>query len=142
MEPQNALHSRNYQQVVAKIGATGGSSHITSEEGALMVDELEAIAPFIDQHYSDEITAAARAALTDAELFVSYNMPEKALGPLAAALPAAPRHIKLNQRLAALYTRTGRFSEAALCCRTLQSVYGEASFHEESSRYGGPRCEV
>ena len=136
MEPQNALHSRNYKQVVAKIGATGGSSHITSEEGALMVDELEAIAPFIDQHYSDEITAAARAALTDAELFVSYNMPEKALGPLAAALPAAPRHIKLNQRLAALYTRTGRFSEAALCCRTLQSVYGEASFPEESSRYG------
>ena len=136
MEPQNALHSRNYQQVVAKIGATGGSGQITSEEGALMVDELEAVAPFIDQHYSDEVTSAARAALTDAELFVSYNMPEKALGPLAAALPAAPRHIKLNQRLAALYTRTGRFSDAALCCRTLQSVYSESGFGEESSRYG------
>jgi len=136
MEPQNSLHSRNYQQVVAKIGSNGGSSQITSEEGALMVDELEAIAPFIDQHFSDEITNAARAALTDAELFVSYNMPEKALGPLAAALPVAPRHIKLNQRLAALYTRTGRFSEAALCCRTLQSVYGESGFAEESSRYG------
>jgi pilus assembly protein FimV len=136
MEPQNALHSRNYQQVVAKLGASGGSSQITSEEGALMVDELEAIAPFIDQHYSDEISAAARAALTDAELFVSYNMPEKALGPLAAALPSAPHHVKLNQRLAALYTRTGRFSDAALCCRTLQSVYNEAGFPEESSRYG------
>jgi len=88
-------------------------------------------------------TAAARAALTDAELFVSYNMPEKALGPLAAALPGRPpRHIKLNQRLAALYTRTGRFSEAALCCRTLQSVYGEASFHEEEFPLRRPRCEV
>ena len=136
MEPQNALHARNYQQVVAKIGATGGSGQITSEEGALMVDELEAIAPFIDQHYSEEVSSTARAALTDAELFVSYNMPEKALGPLAAALPAAPRHIKLNQRLAALYTRTGRFSDASLCCRTLQSVYNEAGFGEESSRYG------
>ncbi len=101
-----------------------------------MVDELEAIAPFIDQHYTDEVTSAARAALTDAELFVSYNMPEKALGPLAAALPVAPRHIKLNQRLASLYTRTGRFADAALCCRTLQSVYAEAGFGEESSRYG------
>jgi pilus assembly protein FimV len=136
MEPQNALHARNYQQVVAKIGATGGSGQITSEEGALMVDELEAIAPFIDQHYAEEVTSAARAALTDAELFVSYNMPEKALGPLAAALPAAPKHIKLNQRLASLYTRTGRFADAALCCRTLQGVYGEAGFGEESSRYG------
>jgi len=136
MEPQNALHARNYQQVVAKIGATGGSGQITSEEGALMVDELEAIAPFIDQHYAEEVTSAARAALTDAELFVSYNMPEKALGPLAAALPVAPRHIKLNQRLASLYTRTGRFADAALCCRTLQTVYAEAGFGEESSRYG------
>jgi tetratricopeptide (TPR) repeat protein len=136
MEPQNALHARNYQQVVAKIGATGGSGQITSEEGALMVDELEAIAPFIDQHYTEEVTGAARAALTDAELFVSYNMPEKALGPLAAALPGAPRHIKLNQRLASLYTRTGRFADAALCCRTLQTVYAEAGFGEESSRYG------
>ena len=136
MEPQNTLHARNYQQVVARIGATGGSGQITSEEGALMVDELEAVAPFIDQHYSDEISTAARAALTDAELFVSYNMPEKALGPLAAALPHAPRHIKLNQRLAALYTRTGRFADASLCCRTLQSVYSEAGFGEESSRYG------
>jgi len=136
MEPQNALHARNYQQVVAKIGASGGSGQITSEEGALMVDELEAIAPFIDQHYAEEVIAAARAALTDAELFVSYNMPEKALGPLAAALPVAPRHIKLNQRLASLYTRTGRFGDAAICCRTLQGVYGEAGFGEESSRYG------
>jgi len=136
MEPQNALHARNYQQVVAKIGATGGSGQITSEEGALMVDELEAIAPFIDQHYAEEVIATARAALTDAELFVSYNMPEKALGPLAAALPAAPRHIKLNQRLASLYTRTGLFADAALCCRTLQGVYGEAGFGEESARYG------
>jgi tetratricopeptide (TPR) repeat protein len=136
MEPQNSLHARNYQQVVAKIGATGGSGQITSEEGALMVDELEAIAPFIDQHYGEEIISATRAALTDAELFVSYNMPEKALGPLAAALPAAPKHIKLNQRLASLYTRTGRFADAALCCRTLQTVYGEAGFGEESARYG------
>ncbi len=136
MEPQNPLHSRNYQQVVAKLGSTGEARPITSEEGALMVDELEAIAPFIDQHYSEEVTASVRAALTDAELFVSYNMPEKALGPLLAALPSAPHHVKLNQRLAALHTRTGQFAESALCCRTLQGVYANAGFHEEDSRYG------
>jgi len=141
MEPQNPLHSRNYQQVVAKLGSTGEARPITSEEGALMVDELEAIAPFIDQHYSEEITASVRAALTDAELFVSYNMPEKALGPLAAALPSAPHHVKLNQRLAALHTRTGQFSDAALCCRTLQGVYANAGFNDEASRYGELACK-
>ncbi len=136
VEPENALHSRNYQQVVAMIGAKETTNPITSEEGALMIDELEAIAPFIDQHYSEQVLSRIRAALTDAELFVSYNMPEKALGPLMAALPAAPRDLRLNQRLASLHTRTGRFAEAAMCCHTLQTVYSEAGYHDEASRYG------
>jgi len=135
LEPENPLHTRNYQQVVAMIGAKETTQPITSEEGALMVDELEALAPFVDQHYSEEVLNKVRAALTDAELFVSYNMPEKALGPLLAALPVAPRDLRLNQRLASLHTRTGRFADAAMCCRTLQSVYSDAGHHDEASRY-------
>ncbi len=115
LEPQNQLHTRNYQQVLAKLGgAAPGARLITAEEGAVLVEELEATAPFIDQRYPDEIALAVRAALTDAELFVSYNMPAKALGPLLSALPKAPRDLRLNQRLAALHTRAGRFSEAAV----------------------------
>jgi tetratricopeptide (TPR) repeat protein len=135
VEPENPLHTRNYQQVVAMIGAKETTQPITSEEGALMVDELEALAPFVDQHYSEEVLNKVRAALTDAELFVSYNMPEKALGPLLAALPVAPRDQRLNQRLASLHTRTGRFADAAMCSRTLQSVYSDAGHHDEASRY-------
>src|SRR5437879_10711734 len=77
-----------------------------------------------------------RAALTDAELFVSYNMPAKALGPLIAALPKAPHDIRLNQRLLALHTRAGRFAEGAICCRSLEKVYSEAGYAEEAGRYG------
>src|SRR5205807_7479861 len=84
----------------------------------------------------DEISLAVRSALTDAELFISYNMPAKALGPLVGALPLAPTDLRINQRLAALHTRAGRFAEAALCCRTLQSVYSEAEYPEEATRYG------
>ena len=91
LEPQNQLHTRNYEQVLAKLGgAASGSRLITPEEGAVLVEELEATAPFIDQRYADDIALAVRAALTDAELFVSYNMPAKALGPLMSALPKAP----------------------------------------------------
>ena len=91
-EPQNQLHTRNYEQVLAKLGgAAAGSRLITPEEGAVLVEELEATAPFIDQRYADDVALAVRAALTDAELFVSYNMPAKALGPLMSALPKAPR---------------------------------------------------
>jgi tetratricopeptide (TPR) repeat protein len=136
IEPQNPLHMQNYQQVVNRIGGTTGTKLITPEEAVVLIDDLEATAPAIHQHYSDETALSVRSALTDAELFISYNMPAKALGPLLSALPLAPRDLRINQRLAALHTRAGRFAEAALCCRTLQALYSEADYPDEASRYG------
>jgi len=136
LEPENQIHARNYQQVLGKLGTSSGERLISAEEGAVMVDELEATAPFIDQRYADDVALAVRAALTDAELFISYNMPAKALGPLMSALPQAPRDLRINQRLAALHTRAQRFTEAAVCCRTLESIYHEAGCPDEATRYG------
>src|SRR5262252_82028 len=136
LEPQNALHMQNYQQVVSQLGGTSGAKLITPEEAVVLIDDLEATAPSIHQHYSDEVALAVRSALTDGELFISYNMPAKALGPLVTALPLAPNDLRLNQRLAALHTRAGRFAEAAVCCRTLQNIYSDADHPDEASRYG------
>jgi tetratricopeptide (TPR) repeat protein len=136
LEPQNPLHMQNYQQVVGQLGGTSGSKLITPEEAVVLLDDLEATAPSVHQHYSDEVSLSVRSALTDAELFISYNMPAKALGPLVSALPLAPNDLRINQRLAALHTRAGRFAEAALSCRTLQRVYSEAEYPEEATRYG------
>ena len=97
---------------------------------------MRATAPFIDQRYPDDVALFVRAALTDAELFISYNMPAKALGPLLSALPQAPRDLRVNQRLAALHTRAARFTEAAVCCRTLESIYHDAGYPDEATRYG------
>jgi tetratricopeptide (TPR) repeat protein len=136
LEPENQLHARNYQQVIGKLGTPTSSHLITPEEGAVLVDELEATAPFVDQRYADNVALFVRAALTDAELFISYNMPAKALGPLLSALPQAPRDLRINQRLAALHTRASRFTEAAVCCRNLESIYHDAGYPEEATRYG------
>ncbi|HEY1462760.1 MAG TPA: tetratricopeptide repeat protein [Terriglobales bacterium] len=136
LEPQNALHMQNLQQVVTKGGGSSSTRLITAEEGAMLVEELEAAAPFIEQRYSNDIALSVRAALTDAELFVSYNMPEKAMTPLLSALPQAPRDMRLNQRLAALHTRASRFAEGAVCCRILESLYHDAGHPDEASRYG------
>jgi pilus assembly protein FimV len=136
LEPQNPLHMQNYQQVVSQLGGSTGAKLITPEEAVVLIDDLEATAPAIHQHYSDEVALSIRSALTDAELFISYNMPAKALGPLMSALPMAPNDLRVNQRLAALHTRAGRFMEAAVCCRTLQTVYSDAGYPEEATRYG------
>ncbi len=136
MEPGNPLHMNHYQQVVSQLGGPTADKLISAEEAAVIVDELEATSPSIHQHYSDAVALSVRSALTDAELFISYNMPAKALGPLMAALPQAPNDLRLNQRLAALHTRAERFAEAGVCCRTLQSVYSEAGYPEEATRYG------
>jgi tetratricopeptide (TPR) repeat protein len=136
-EPDNTMHLQNYEQMLARLGGTTGAAKlITPEEAVVIVDELEATAPSVHQHYSDEVSLAVRSALTDAELFISYNMPAKALGPLVAALPQAPNDLRLNQRLAALHTRAGRLTEAGVCCRTLQTLYSDAGFPEEATRYG------
>ena len=134
-EPQNPMHMQNYQQVVGMMGGTTGSKLLSVEEGIVLVEELEATAPPVDQSYSPEIANALRAALTDTELFISYNMPDKALGPLMAVLPIAPSDVRLNQRLAALYTRSERFADAAACCQTLATVYSQAGLTEEAARY-------
>ena len=89
LEPANQMHARNYQQVLEKQGTSSTPHLITAEEGAVLVDELEATAPFIDQRYDDEIRWRCGLPLTDAELFISYNMPAKALAPL---LPRCRKH--------------------------------------------------
>ncbi len=142
-EPQNPMHMQNYQQVVGMMGGSSRSKLLSVEEGIVLVEELEATTPPVDQPYSPEVANALRAALTDTELFMSYNMPDKALGPLMSVLPIAPTDVRLNQRLAALYTRSERFADAAACCRTLASVYHESGLSEEGSRYDdlARRCE-
>jgi tetratricopeptide (TPR) repeat protein len=135
-EPGNALHMQNYEQVVSMMGDRTSSRLITAEEGAVIIDELEATASIIDQHYPDAIAVAVRSALTDADLFVSYNMPGKAVVPLLAVLPQAPQDVRLNQRLAALHTRAERFGEAAVCCRVLEAQFSAADYPDEALRYG------
>jgi tetratricopeptide (TPR) repeat protein len=135
-EPQNQMHMQNYQQVAELMDESSPAAGISSEEGSVLVEELEATAPVIDQSYPDEVAIAVRSAVTDADLFLSYNLPDKAVVPLLGALPQAPRDARLNQRLAALHTRFQRFTEAAVCCRTLESVYHEAGYPDEAVRYG------
>jgi pilus assembly protein FimV len=137
LEPDNSLHSQNYKQMLSKLGEDPATRALSAEEAAqaFMVEELEQGAHAIHQNYDPPTEKAIEAALTDAELFVSYNVPAKAIPPLEAVLPMAPRDVTVNQRLATLYARGGRYADAARVCQVLSDVYREAGHNTEGDRY-------
>jgi tetratricopeptide (TPR) repeat protein len=136
LEPDNSLHGQNYKQMLSKLGEDPTTRTLSPDEAsqAFMVDELEQGAP-VHQSYDPPTERAIEAALTDAELFVSYNVPAKAIPPLEAVLPLAPRDVTVNQRLATLYARSGRHADAARACQILSEVYRELGHESESARY-------
>ena len=137
MEPENALHGQNYKQMLAKLGEDSATRILTPEEAAqaFMVEELDETAPSVHQNYDPPTEKAIESALTDAELYVSYNVPSKAIPPLEAALPLAPQDVNLNQRLASLYARAERFADAARMYQNLSSIYEELGHPADAAKY-------
>ncbi len=137
MEPENALHAQNHRQMLAKLGEDSATRILTPEEAAqaFMVEELDESAPAVHQNYDPPTEKAIESALTDAELYVSYNVPSKAIPPLEAALPLAPQDVNLNQRLASLYARAERYGDAARMYQNLSKIYEELGHPSEAARY-------
>ncbi|HEY3767943.1 MAG TPA: tetratricopeptide repeat protein [Candidatus Angelobacter sp.] len=137
MEPENAMHGQNYKQMLAKLGEDSATRILTPEEAqqAFMVEELDDTVPVVHQSYDPPTEKAIESALTDAELYVSYNVPAKAIPPLEAALPLAPHDVNLNQRLASLYARAERFADAARMYHNLSKIYGDLGHSAEAAKY-------
>ena len=137
MEPENALHAQNYKQMLAKLGEDSAVRILTPEEAqqAFMVEELDDAAASVHQSYDPPTEKAIESALTDAELYVSYNVPAKAIPPLEAALPLAPQDVNLNQRLASLYARAERYGDAARMYHNLSKIYSELGHPAEAAKY-------
>jgi tetratricopeptide (TPR) repeat protein len=134
IEPDNPMHAQNYHQIVERLGGKKAVPADESEAAPRVIEELERRAPALELNYPQELAAELRRAITDADLFVSYNLPAKASAPLLAVLPRAPQDPRINQRLAALHARSGRFKEAAECCFVLARVYREAGHQEHAAR--------
>lgn len=65
------------------------------------------------------------AALLDAELFVKYQAPERAIKRLRTALEVSPRSIPLRERLREICVSQKQSEEAARQCLALASLYIE-----------------
>jgi pilus assembly protein FimV len=137
MEPENALHALNYKQMLGKLGGDSAIRTLTAEEAAqaFMIEELDETARSVRQSYDPPTEKAIESALTDAELYVSYNVPSKAIPPLEAALPLAPQDVNLNQRLASLYAREERYADAARMYQNLNQIYQELGRPDDAAKY-------
>jgi len=140
-EPANPLHEQNYRQIMGRMGKDSVTRELSAEESeqalmveALMGTELEEPPAFV-QEYSRDLAEEIDSALTDSELFSSYNVPEKAIAPLEEVLPKAPKDIRLRQRLASMYMRVGRFADAANSCTALAEVHSGAGFEEQAAHF-------
>jgi len=74
---------------------------------------------------STEHVSEIEAALLDAELFIKYNAPERAIKRLRAALEVNSRSIKLRERLREVCATRKQVEEAARQCLALASLYIE-----------------
>lgn len=138
LEPENPLHEQNYRQLSARVGEDPVTKPIPKDQAAapMMVDELEGAVTEIQQNYPPEIENTLRAALTDADLFDSYNLPAKSIAPLEAVLSKAPGDVRLNQRLAVLYRRANRQEDAARCCVLLQKMFEHYGHPQRAKDFG------
>lgn len=72
-----------------------------------------------------EHVSEIEAALLDAELFMKYQAPERAIKRVRTALEMSPRSIKLRERLREICTSSKQVEEAARQCLALASLYIE-----------------
>jgi tetratricopeptide (TPR) repeat protein len=131
LEPNNTAYTQKYERMVQQVGADSGHGEVP-----LSVEDLNINAPEVDQGYDEKLAADIQKVITEADLFISYNMAPKALAQLESALASVPDDVRINQRLAALYVRVGRLGEAARCCRKVHDIYLQAGFRDSAEQYG------
>jgi hypothetical protein len=74
-----------------------------------------------DKDYGEEV----ESALLDAELFLKYKSPQRAVARLATAIKRQPHSLKLRESLREIAAASGQAEEAARQCLALASLYIE-----------------
>lgn len=79
----------------------------------------------VNTHSDSENISEVDTAILDADLFLKYKAPEKAINRLRTALEHSPRSIPLRERLREVAVMHKQATEAARQCLALASLYIE-----------------
>jgi pilus assembly protein FimV len=139
IESDNPDHLHLLRQVEAQMGGTAAPEDGAPEPAAAMVAGLSSD---IAQELTPRPTLSAqedsrvKAALTEADLFITYHQISRAIECLETALLETPSSIELHEHLLPLYEQSRDFMKAVACCETLAEAYVKAGDGERASRYG------
>ncbi|HLK31557.1 MAG TPA: tetratricopeptide repeat protein [Terriglobales bacterium] len=133
LDPNSTAYTESYNRLAQQVGAGATAG----QPGTLLsIEDLNLSSPDVDQGYNGKLAAEIQKLITETDLFISYNLPAKAIEELETALAKLPNDLRLNQRLAALYVRSERLREAAECCRKVHDIYQKAGFADSAQQYG------
>ncbi len=137
MEPSNPQHLEHYRQIVAQLGDSTTASPLSADDGDTKeLESFNELPPALPgTSYSKEVREAIRAAMTEADLYESYNLPSSAVLQLESVLRTVPRDPQVNCRLAILYAKMGRWIEAADRCAVVSTAYAGAGCEDDSHRF-------
>jgi tetratricopeptide (TPR) repeat protein len=134
-EPENPVHHQNYARICSQMGeADTRPVHLAPEDEAVVPEQLPDHEVTVPQQYLAQIEEAIESALTDSDLYQSYNAMPRAIAPLEAVLQKAPEDIRVNQRLAALYVRVERYGDAAARFAVLRTVFEREHLESEAAQ--------
>ena len=150
-EPQNEFNRRRLSQVRQKLGMPpleaeampvrpAPSEAVAQQQSATdqdvtMTPKSAAAPPRVEAPPQDELQRYVQQALTDVDLFSSYNLTQKAVDLLETVLKRAPGHPQALEKLLDLCLGAGNERRTAELAAQLDAIYREKGEPQRAERF-------
>ena len=150
-EPQNDFNRRRLSQVRQKLGMPpleaeampvrpAPSEAVAQQQSATDQDvtltpKSAAAPPHVEAPPQDELQRYVQQALTDVDLFSSYNLTQKAVDLLETVLKRAPGHPQALEKLLDLCLGAGNERRTAELASQLDAIYREKGEPQRAERF-------
>src|SRR5208282_632560 len=150
-EPQNEFNRRRLSQVRQKLGMPpleaeampvrpAPSEAVAQQQSATdqdvtMTPKSAAAPPRVEAPPQDELQRYVQQALTDVDLFSSYNLTQKAVDLLETVLKRAPGHPQALEKLLDLCLGAGNERRTSELAAQLEAIYREKGESQRAERF-------
>jgi len=150
-EPQNDFNRRRLSQVREKLGMPPleaealpvrpapseavAQQQAATDQDVTMTPKTAAPPPRVEAPPQDELQRYVQQALTDVDLFSSYNLTQKAMDLLETVLKRAPGHPQALEKLLDLCLGAGNERRTSELAAQLEAIYREKGESQRAERF-------